>query len=73
MYLEGCEPFLGCTIVLSGPQMEELKIVKKALKKCLKIARVLVLEKAYYIFIQSDVKRLTVGNSEEVKASPFLL
>lgn len=54
MYLEGCEPFLGCTIILSGASMEELKIVKKAFQKMITIARVLVLEKDYLNFIQSS-------------------
>ena len=31
MYLDGCEPYLGCTIILSGSNKNELKIVKKAL------------------------------------------
>jgi hypothetical protein len=38
-YLEGCQPFLGCTILLSSNDMVELKIVKHALKKILLLSR----------------------------------
>lgn len=53
--------------------MEQLKVVKRAMKKALKIARILVLEKAYYIFIQADIKRLRSKPDEEDVVSPFLL
>jgi hypothetical protein len=56
MYLEGCQPFLGCTIIISGPDKEELKVVKKGLQKMINIARVLELEKEYFTFISTDVK-----------------
>jgi len=28
LYLEECSPYLGCTVLLSGPHIEELKMVK---------------------------------------------
>lgn len=59
MYIEGCQPFLGCTIILSGSDKEELKIVKKGLQKMIKIARIIELEKEYFNFISSDVKYIT--------------
>lgn len=37
--LEGCLPFLGCSILLSGPDMNELRLVKHALKKMLRMSR----------------------------------
>lgn len=43
MVFDGCNPILGCTLVLSGPDMEELKKVKQVLRKALIIARNLVL------------------------------
>ena len=48
--LEGCLPFLGCTLLLSGPDMMELKLVKHALKKILRMSRQLILENEYYSF-----------------------
>ena len=52
MCLEGCNNKLGASIVLSGPDRGELKRVRHALKKCLRYARVLVLEKEYMRFIK---------------------
>ena len=56
MFLEGCQAKLGCSIVLSGSDLEELKIVRKALKKCLSTARVLVLEREYLRFVSPDIE-----------------
>ena len=50
--LDGCLPFLGCTIMLSGPDMQELKLVKHALKKILRMSRQLILENEYYTFLE---------------------
>jgi hypothetical protein len=38
-FLDGCSPFLGCTILLSSDNLIELKIVKHALKKILLFSR----------------------------------
>jgi hypothetical protein len=50
IYFEGCNPALGCTILLSGnvqTELEELKKVKLALREMLKLARNVVLERAF--------------------------
>lgn len=49
--LEGCLPFLGCTLILSGRDMNELKIVKHALKKMLRLSRQLTQEYEYLQFL----------------------
>lgn len=49
MVFQGCNPVLGCTLVISGPDMEELKHVKQVLRKTLIIARNLVLERGYLL------------------------
>ena len=48
IFLEGCSPSRGCTILLSGPDLAELKIVKHALKKMLRLSRINFLEKEYF-------------------------
>lgn len=48
IFLDGCEAFLGCTLLLSSNKMDELKVVKHALKKILRLSRQLVLEFEYY-------------------------
>jgi hypothetical protein len=40
--------------VLSGPDKAELKNVRLALKKCLKTARVFLLEREYLRFVKPD-------------------
>lgn len=63
MFLEGCQSKLGCSIVLSGPDMNELNQVKQALRKCLKTARVLMLEREYLKFIRPDPTNFMVVES----------
>ena len=41
--LDGCLRFLGCTILLSGQDMNELKLVKHALKKILRQVQKLII------------------------------
>lgn len=53
--LEGCQPSLGCTIILSGPDMNELKIVKHAVKKMLRLSRQLILESEYIDFFKLEM------------------
>ena len=48
IYLDGCLPFLGCTILLSSRDQQELKLVKHALKKILRLSRQLILENEFY-------------------------
>ena len=50
IYFEGTNPALGCTILISGnipSELEELKKVKTALREMLKLARNVVLERAF--------------------------
>lgn len=50
LFFEGCNPALGCTILLSGninTEQEELRKVKTALKEMLSLARNVVLERAF--------------------------
>jgi|LauGreDrversion4_2_1035121.scaffolds.fasta_scaffold2982972_1 hypothetical protein len=52
IFFEGTNPALGCTILLSGniqTEIEELKRVKKALREMLKLARNVVLERAFLL------------------------
>ena len=51
MLLEGCQAKLGCSIVLSGPEPEELRNVRRAIRRCLKTARTLLLEREILRFI----------------------
>lgn len=45
MYLEGCNPEEGVTMVISGPSIEELITVKKCLKAIMKFGRNVILER----------------------------
>jgi len=69
--LDGCLPFLGCTIMLSGKDMNELKLVKHALKKILRMSRQLILEDEYYSFFDL-VKNNTGLANEAQRESVFL-
>lgn len=51
--------------MLSGSDLEELKIVRKALKKCLSTARVLVLEREYLRFISPDMEMFRKNEQEK--------
>ena len=65
IYFDGCKPWYGSTICLSGPNNRYLKTIKKYIRKVLKYCRDLVLEKEY-LFI-SD------GDSKDGVQSPYLL
>jgi hypothetical protein len=39
IHIQGCLQYLGCTIVLSGDDNNELKIVKHSLKKIIRLSR----------------------------------
>lgn len=56
MCLDGCYQKLGCSIVLSGPDVNELRTVRHALIKCLKYARILFLEREYLNFLRPNLK-----------------
>lgn len=52
MIFDGCNPALGCTIIISGPlqsEKAELVKVKVALKKMLILASNIVLERAFLL------------------------
>lgn len=56
MFLEGCQAKLGCSIVLSGPDLAELKQVRHALKACLKTARILLTERELFRFFMPEIE-----------------
>lgn len=62
--LEGCLPFLGCTLILSGNDLNELKIVKYALKKILRLSRQLILENEYYLSLNISMMPPSNGENE---------
>ena len=45
MVFKGCNPNLGCTIILSGPDQAELDLLKEILKTILLTARDIYLQK----------------------------
>lgn len=67
IYLDGCLPFLGCTILLSSKDQYELKLVKHALKKILRLSRQLYLENEFYQVLSLTVfprQKLTANGQE---------
>lgn len=44
LYIEGCNPIYGVTLTISGPDQDQLKLLKKCLKSLFKIGRNLLLE-----------------------------
>ena len=83
LYFEGCIPYLGCTIVLSGRDMSELKHVKGALKEMLQKARNVVLENSYLFSCfcdiplvkrrPSEIESIDEGAPEEALGNPSML
>lgn len=57
MMIEGCNPALGCTIVLSGPdeKIAELKKLKQCMKRILPLVKNLILERYYLQLINIEV------------------
>ena len=53
--------------------MEELKIVRKALKKCLMTARVLILEREYLRFISPDMEMFRKNEQEMENDEPEVI
>ena len=78
LYFEGTNPILGCTILLSGNrdlEEKELQDVKTALREMLKLARNVVLERAFLDQINSQIPKPINderGNLLPVN-SPFLI
>lgn len=54
IYFDGCKPWYGSTICLSGPNDRYLNTIKKYLMKVLKYSRDLVLEKEYLFLSDAD-------------------
>lgn len=65
IYFDGCKPWYGSTICLSGPNDRYLKTFKKYLMKVLKFSRDIVLEKEYLFLSDAD--------SINTEISPYLL
>lgn len=70
IYLDGCLPFLGCTILLSSRDQQELKLVKHALKKILRLSRQLILENEFYQVLNlttlaKNTNKLAITANEE--------
>jgi hypothetical protein len=78
LYFEGTNPILGCTILLSGNRdfdEKELQDVKSALRDMLRLARNVVLERAFLDQINFQVPRpLHDERGNLIPAnSPFLI
>ena len=70
MFVEGCQAKLGCSIVLSGPDLHELKQVRKALKQCLATARTLIEERLLLRFLVPDMKRFLLSSQDRILEEP---
>lgn len=78
LYFEGTNPILGCTILLSGNrdlEEKELQDVKGALREMLKLARNVVLERAFLDQINCQVPRPLYDEKGilNIYNSPFLI
>lgn len=75
---EGTNPALGCTILISGnmqDEIDELKKVKQALREMLKLARNVVLERAFLLQLNCHIPKPVYNEdgSLNVGESPFLV
>ena len=58
--------------MLSGPDKIELKQVRKALKSCLRTARILILERELYRFFMPEIENFRqLDYQEEVRRPNF--
>ena len=78
LYFEGTNPILGCTILLSGNrdlEEKELQDVKLALREMLKLARNVVLERAFLDQINCHIPRPIYDERGILNSfvSPFLI
>jgi hypothetical protein len=78
IYFEGTNPALGCTILISGNRAienEELKKVKTALREMLKLARNVVLERAFLFQLNCAIPKPVFDDKGllVVAESPFLV
>ena len=53
---------------MSGPDSQELKQVRQALKKCLRYARIITLEKEYLDFVKPDMKLVSEQRDSDKSA-----
>lgn len=65
IYFDGCKPWYGSTICLSGPNDRYLNTIKRYIQKSMKYCRDIVLEKEYLF--------LSDGDSINKSKSPYLL
>jgi len=78
IYFEGTNPALGCTILLSGnkaTELKELRDVKNAFREMLKLARNVILERAFLLQLNCRINPLTYDAQGALVASqsPFLI
>lgn len=78
IYFEGTNPALGCTILLSGnkvTELEELKRVKTAFREMLKLARNVILERAFLLQLNCRINPPVYDAQGALVAtqSPFLI
>lgn len=78
IYFEGTNPALGCTILISGNlsiEIDELKKVKQALREMLKLARNVVLERAFLSQLNCSIPKPHYDEKGQmvVADSPFLV
>ena len=78
IYFEGTNPALGCTILLSGniaTELDELKKVKQALREMLKLARNVILERAFLLQLNCSIPKPIYDEKGmlNVSESPFLI
>lgn len=75
---DGTNPALGCTILISGnmqEELDELKKVKQALREMLKLARNVVLERAFLLQLNCNIPKPVYNEDGSLNAheSPFLV
>ena len=65
VYFDGCKPWYGSTICLSGPNNRYLQTIKKYMERVLKYCRDLILEREYLFTSDAD--------STDKMKSPYLI
>jgi hypothetical protein len=70
MVFEGCDYVLYATIILSGPDLAELKLIKKLMRNILLTVRDLFLQKNFLYFSYCDYPDVTnVNNANEINTN----
>ena len=70
MRFEGCEKFLFNTVVLTGPNKEELKELKRLMKIVIKTARYLYCQKFILKYFNMYYEPLNLGSDDQRELSP---